>query len=322
MFAGHGAGGGGLEVYRIACQVLPNTLIPRRPLFPVPGLRAVHPGSATLLLATSAARPTHRPVLPRAARPGTPLRSAPSGDVPGLDARPPLEALADASAAAPPHALERVSALAPVASASSNAVVFLSVLVTAALGAAVLVPGGAGDGESPGVAERARAPAVLALWAAFAAYAFTVAPPSSPLDLELVKAIVGSTGGAGAIFFAIFNALGIMPAVYGALLLPGGKDQRPLPATPFVAASFFAGFFALGPYLALREWRPTAPAEAPEVCDLTAPSAPDLHQPSSSGGAFRSGGAAAGADQPRFPTVDKQAARNVQPFVAGPAGLC
>ena len=32
----------------------------------------------------------------------------------------------------------------------------------------------------------------------------------------------------------------------------GGKNQKPLPAVPFVAGSFALGYFALGPYLTLR----------------------------------------------------------------------
>jgi hypothetical protein len=43
---------------------------------------------------------------------------------------------------------------------------------------------------------------------------------------------------------------------YAATLLPGAKDQRPLPAVPFIVASLAAGMFALSPYLALRERRP------------------------------------------------------------------
>lgn len=57
------------------------------------------------------------------------------------------------------------------------------------------------------------------------------------------------------IFVAIFNALGLMPFVYTSLLLPGSRDQIP-PTWPFTLASLALGFFALGPYLALRRYRP------------------------------------------------------------------
>jgi hypothetical protein len=82
------------------------------------------------------------------------------------------------------------------------------------------------------------------------------APPSLPDEtLALVKECVDPAA-APSVFFFIFNALGIMPALYAAVLLPGAKDQSPLPAAPFLAASFFAGYGATGPFLALRQPRP------------------------------------------------------------------
>lgn len=42
---------------------------------------------------------------------------------------------------------------------------------------------------------------------------------------------------------------------YAAVLLPGSKDQSPLPAVPFIVGSVALGAFALTPYLALRESR-------------------------------------------------------------------
>lgn len=52
--------------------------------------------------------------------------------------------------------------------------------------------------------------------------------------------------------------LGILPFIYTSLLVPGARDQTPVPAAPFCVGSFALGFFALGPYLALREYRPDA----------------------------------------------------------------
>ena len=43
---------------------------------------------------------------------------------------------------------------------------------------------------------------------------------------------------------------------YAATLLPGSKDQKPVPELPFLGASLALGMFALSPYLALRERRP------------------------------------------------------------------
>ena len=39
------------------------------------------------------------------------------------------------------------------------------------------------------------------------------------------------------VFFFVFNSLGLIPAVNAAVLLPGAKDQKPIPAAPFVASS-------------------------------------------------------------------------------------
>jgi hypothetical protein len=58
------------------------------------------------------------------------------------------------------------------------------------------------------------------------------------------------------VFLVVFNALGIMPAIYSQLLLPGSVNQKPLPAAPFVFGSIAGGFFLLGPYLAFRQYRP------------------------------------------------------------------
>lgn len=88
-------------------------------------------------------------------------------------------------------------------------------------------------------------------------YVFSGAAPPSPPD-ETVALILECVDPAAApsVFFCIFNSLGIMPALYAAVLLPGAKNQSPLPAAPFLAAAFFAGYGATGPYLALRQPRP------------------------------------------------------------------
>ena len=98
------------------------------------------------------------------------------------------------------------------------------------------------------------------VWIVLTIYAFNFAPGGSStaaeIDLQLAKKMITTPfdGTGSAIFATIFNALGVLPAVYGALLLPGGKHQK-IPALPFVAAMFAGGFFAIGPYLALRNYR-------------------------------------------------------------------
>ena len=100
--------------------------------------------------------------------------------------------------------------------------------------------------------------ALAAGWVALGGAAAFVAPSGTQaFDLELVTTLVSSpfSGAANPIFEALFNSLGVVPAVYAALLLPGARDQPRLPALPPIVASFALGFFALGPYLILREPR-------------------------------------------------------------------
>lgn len=103
--------------------------------------------------------------------------------------------------------------------------------------------------------------AIAGAWVVLGGIATFVAPSGTgAFDAELVKTIVGApfSGAANPLFESLFNMLGVVPATYACLLLPGGKDQR-LPASLCVGASFALGFFALGPYLATREPRVEAP---------------------------------------------------------------
>jgi len=95
-------------------------------------------------------------------------------------------------------------------------------------------------------------------WVSLGAIAMTIAPQgTSASDVELVLELVRapfSPGESNAIFEAVFNALGVIPATYASVLMPGARGQR-VPAAPFIGASFALGFFALGPYLIARERR-------------------------------------------------------------------
>lgn len=157
--------------------------------------------------------------------------------------------------------------------------------------------------------------AALALWAALLFYAVTLSPNQTPArDAYFLAKLVPGTGSpddgvaVNQVFAALFNAMGVMPALYAALLVPagrsgggggaggggkgsgergvengGGKKKLAfpprLPAFPFIVGSFALGFFALGPYLAL--WTPAPPAESlpePERAgprDATAPPPPE-----------------------------------------------
>ncbi|BAW96342.1 hypothetical protein NIES970_12680 [[Synechococcus] sp. NIES-970] len=95
------------------------------------------------------------------------------------------------------------------------------------------------------------------LWFGFVLYAFWGAPPNQPDTLALILALSqGNWDGLNPLVIALFNAMGILPVMYGALLFLDGRGQK-LPAWAFAAGSFFLGAFALLPYLALRRDNPT-----------------------------------------------------------------
>ena len=99
---------------------------------------------------------------------------------------------------------------------------------------------------------------LVALWLSLGSVAALVAPKgTTDFDMNLVTTLIGSpfSGAVNPIFESLFNSLGVVPAVYAALLLPGAKDQPRIPTVPPLAASFALGFFALGPYLITREPR-------------------------------------------------------------------
>lgn len=99
--------------------------------------------------------------------------------------------------------------------------------------------------------------AFAAVWISLVVYVFgNIAPPdvSPTFTSEMIQKILTSPydGTVNPIFVAIFNLLGVYPALFASFLLPGAKKQ-PVPAWPFVYGSFALGFFAAGPYLALRD---------------------------------------------------------------------
>ena len=97
----------------------------------------------------------------------------------------------------------------------------------------------------------------LIVWIGLLVYAFGLAPGSSAeaanIDSSLIEKLILTPydGTTNPIFVAIFNFLGILPAIYASLLLPGSKFQS-IPALPFVLGSFGLGFFGIGPYLGIR----------------------------------------------------------------------
>ncbi|MFH7243580.1 MAG: DUF2834 domain-containing protein [Spirulina sp.] len=90
------------------------------------------------------------------------------------------------------------------------------------------------------------------LWLGFIGYAFILSPPDQPDTADLILRLsTGDWDGLNPALIALFNAMGIWPMVYAAVVLVDGRGQR-LWAWPFVVASFAVGAFAMLPYLALR----------------------------------------------------------------------
>lgn len=89
-------------------------------------------------------------------------------------------------------------------------------------------------------------------------YSFTQAPGElfGGYDQSLILAAIFTpfSGAVPALFTAVFFFLGIWPAIYCAVLLPGARGQA-LPAGPFVWSSFVLGAYGLAPYLAARQLR-------------------------------------------------------------------
>lgn len=91
------------------------------------------------------------------------------------------------------------------------------------------------------------------LWVGVICYAFLFAPPNKPDTLTLIQNLsTGNWQGINPLIVALFNIMGIWPAIYSCVLFIDGKGQK-IPAWPFLGLSFAVGAFALLPYLGLRE---------------------------------------------------------------------
>lgn len=105
-----------------------------------------------------------------------------------------------------------------------------------------------------------------ALWTGLLGYA-TYFTKSVNVDEQVAAKVLNTAvftpfdGTLSPVFISLFFALGVLPSVYACLLLPASKRQR-IWAFPFVASSFFLGFFGIGPYLGLRN-KPSADVAAP-----------------------------------------------------------
>jgi len=104
--------------------------------------------------------------------------------------------------------------------------------------------------------------ALALLWVGFAIYAFGLAPDDHSDTMAQVKALAALQG--EPLSVALFNSLGILPALYLFLLIPDGRGQR-LPSWPFAVLSFALGGFAILPYLILRRPHGERPEGAPSL---------------------------------------------------------
>ncbi len=101
------------------------------------------------------------------------------------------------------------------------------------------------------------------LWLGFVGYAFLLAPPDRADTLQLIIDLsTGKWQGINPAIVALFNLMGILPAIYACLMLIDGKTQK-LPAGLFCGASFAVGAFAILPYLALRVPNSSPPDRQP-----------------------------------------------------------
>jgi hypothetical protein len=90
------------------------------------------------------------------------------------------------------------------------------------------------------------------LWIGFLVYGFWFAPPSQPDTFNLIQNLsTGQWQGINPWIITLFNAMGIWPLIYSAVLLADGQGQRVI-AWPFAILSFAVGAFAILPYLILR----------------------------------------------------------------------
>jgi len=113
-----------------------------------------------------------------------------------------------------------------------------------------------------------RTASIASLWVGLITYIAIGAPGkdevSSALDADLLASLIANPldPSVPPFFCVLFNLMGIWPAWYASVLLPGSQDQKPLPCAPFLVASVAVGMFALSPYLALREYRGDPDSEA------------------------------------------------------------
>ena len=107
------------------------------------------------------------------------------------------------------------------------------------------------------------------IWLTFIIYAFSIAPPDRPETLDLILNLsTGQITEINPLIVALFNLMGIMPAIYTCLMLVDGQGQK-ITAGKFVLAAFGIGAFALLPYFALRQANPHWQGKKSKLLSIT-----------------------------------------------------
>jgi hypothetical protein len=94
--------------------------------------------------------------------------------------------------------------------------------------------------RSPEARTPARTLGIFALWAALIGYVAVGAPgrdeAAQALDADLLAKLIANPFDPSCppLFTVLFNFMGIWPAAYAGVLLPGAAKQTPVPAAPFV----------------------------------------------------------------------------------------
>jgi len=97
------------------------------------------------------------------------------------------------------------------------------------------------------------------LWIGLVAYAAFFTPGSfdDPETTAILTKFMDDpfNSGLNELFLVIFNFFVVIPIVLANVILPGTvfREEKSLSPTPFLLASLGAGYFALGPYLMLRD---------------------------------------------------------------------
>lgn len=104
--------------------------------------------------------------------------------------------------------------------------------------------------------------AAAAVWVALVSWAFLAAPGElgAASDNDLIQTLISQPvprpPEVNELWFAVWNCFAVVPLALASLAIPpAGRAQR-LPAAPFLFGSGAFGYFALGPYFALRSARP------------------------------------------------------------------